>query len=471
MRLASLFSALGLTGSVLELSTTDVDAYVERETPAARAGLLANIGPDGAKSHGALAGLVIASPSTHDPNYLYSWTRDSALVFKLLIEGLVSGDDPSFRGLVDAYVAVEARLQKTPNPSGPADQGGLGEPKFNINGTAFTSPWGRPQRDGPALRSTALMQYANWLLDSGNATYVQKTLWPIIELDLDYVAASWGQTTFDLWEEINSSSFFTAAVQHRSLREGSTIATRLQRRSKSQAYSIQADGLLCFMQSFWNSSASYIKANTGGGRSGLDANTVLAAIHTFDPAAGCDATTFQPCSDRALANLKAYVDSFRRVYPLNKRVAAGAPVAVGRYPEDVYYGGNPWYLATLAVAEQLYDALITWNALGALSVTPTSQPFFAQFAPGIAPGDYATDTETYTQLTDAIRAHADGFVAVVAAHTPPGGGLAEQFDRTGGRPVSAADLTWSYAAALTAFRGRRGGFGGGWGAWGLEAVC
>ena len=30
------------------------------------------------------AGLVIASPSTENPDYLYSWTRDSALVFKLL---------------------------------------------------------------------------------------------------------------------------------------------------------------------------------------------------------------------------------------------------------------------------------------------------------------------------------------------------------------------------------------------------
>ena len=45
-------------------------------------------------------------------------------------------------------------------------------------------------------------------------------------------------------------------------------------------------------------------ANTGGGRSGIDANTVLASIHTFDVDAGCDTVTFQPCSDIALSNLK-----------------------------------------------------------------------------------------------------------------------------------------------------------------------
>lgn len=75
------------------------------------------------------------------------------------------------------------------------------------------------------------------------------------------------------------------------------------------------------------------------------------------------------------------------------------------------------------------------------------------------------------QLSDAIRAHADGFVKIVARYTPPDGRLAEQFDKNSGKPTSAADLTWSYAAALSAFRSKKGGFGGSWGAKGLEAVC
>jgi glucoamylase len=101
-------------------------------------------------------------------------------------------------------------------------------------------------------------------------------------------------------------------------------------------------------QSFWDSDGAHIVANTGGGRSGLDSNTVLASIHTFDPTAGCDPVTYQPCSDRALANLKKYVDSFRRVYPLNKGARATDPVATGRYPEDIYFGGNvrvSWFLS------------------------------------------------------------------------------------------------------------------------------
>ena len=81
-------------------------------------------------------------------------------------------------------------------------------------------------------------------------------------------------------------------------------------------------------------------SNTGGGRSGKDANTALASIHIFDPAAGCDAVTFQPCSDKALSSLKVYVDSFRSIYSINNGIASNAAVATGRYPEDVYFNGN-----------------------------------------------------------------------------------------------------------------------------------
>jgi hypothetical protein len=93
-------------------------------------------------------------------------------------------------------------------------------------------------------------------------------------------------------------------------------------------------------QSFKNSAGGYYTANTGGGRSGIDSNTILASIQTFDPAAICDPVTFQPCSDVALSNLKVYVDSFRRIYTINNGIAPNAAVATGRYPEDVYYGGN-----------------------------------------------------------------------------------------------------------------------------------
>ncbi|EKM51697.1 glycoside hydrolase family 15 protein [Phanerochaete carnosa HHB-10118-sp] len=472
MRFLVLTSLASLLTSVLGQSSS-VDSYVASESPIAKAGLLANIGPSGAKSSGAKAGVVIASPSTTNPDYLYTWVRDSSLVFKTIIDQYTSGQDTSTRSLIDEFVSAEATLQQVTNPSGSVTTGGLGEPKFNIDETAFTGAWGRPQRDGPALRSTAIINYANWLIANDNSSWVTNNLWPIIKLDLDYVANNWNQSTYDLWEEVDSSSFFTTAVQHRALREGSTLATKIGQTSVVSGYNTQADNLLCFLESYWNPSGAYITANTGGGRSGKDANTVLASIHTFDPAAGCDATTFQPCSDKALSNLKVYVDSFRSIYGVNSDIASNAAVATGRYPEDVYYNGNPWYLATFAVAEQLYDSLIVWNAQGSLTVTSTSLPFFQQFLSSVTAGTYASSTSTFQTLITDIKTFADGFVAMNDKCTPSGGGLSEQYDKNTGSPISAADLTWSYASALTAFAARSGFASPGWGAQGLSvpATC
>ncbi|KAF5315001.1 hypothetical protein D9619_007127 [Psilocybe cf. subviscida] len=444
-----------------------VDSYVATESPIAKAGLLANIGPSGSKSSGAKAGLVIASPSTVNPDYLFTWSRDSALVFKTIVDQFTRGEDNTLRTSIDQYLTAQTALQQVSNPSGTVSTGGLAEPKFNIDGTAFTGPWGRPQRDGPALRATALITYANWLISNSNTSFVTSKIWPVVKLDLDYTATFWNQSTFDLWEEISSSSFFTSAVQHRALREGIALANKLGQTSVVSGYTTQANNILCFLQSYWNPSGGFMTANTGGGRSGRDANTALASIHIFDPAAGCDAATFQPCSDKALSSLKVYVDSFRSIYSINSGIASNAAVATGRYPEDVYFNGNPWYLTTAAVAEQLYDALIVWNQQKSLTVTSTSLAFFRQFAPSVAAGTFASTTSTFTTITGAVKTFADGFLAINAKFTPSNGGLSEQFDKGTGSPLSAADLTWSYASALTVFAARKGTVPASWGANGL----
>jgi glucoamylase len=177
-----------------------------------------------------------------------------------------------------------------------------------------------------------------------------------------------------------------------------------------------------------------------------------------------------------------YVNAFRSIYSINSDIAENQGSATGRYPEDVYFNGNvrfsscmihvlflihklqPWYLATLAVAEQLYDALIVWNQQQSLTITAISQPFFAVFLPDIATGTYTSSTSTYTNLLAAIEIYADSFVAVVARYTPSGGGLSEQFNKNDGSPLSAVDLSWNYAAVLTVFDARQGIVPASWGA-------
>lgn len=149
------------------------------------------------------------------------------------------------------------------------------------------------------------------------------------------------------------------------------------------------------------------------------------------------------------------VDSFR-FYNINAGIPNGTAIAVGRYAEDVYYGGNPWYLNTLAVAEQLYDAIFVWQQQGSITVTEISHQFFLDLVPDLPVGTYKNGYETFSSIVEAVSVYADGFVNVVATYTPDDGSLDEQFSKDDGTPLSAVDLTWSYASFLTAMA-RRGG--------------
>ncbi|KAL2160084.1 hypothetical protein VTH06DRAFT_1739 [Thermothelomyces fergusii] len=447
------------------LSKRATDDFIKTETPIAWEKLRCNIGADGCAAAGAAAGAVIASPSKSDPDYFYTWTRDAGLVLTGLVDALSHNYSSAVQRNIQDYIIAQAKLQGVSNPSGSfADGAGLGEPKFHVDLTQFTGAWGRPQRDGPPLRAIALIRYAKWLVANGYKDTASSVVWPVIKNDLAYAAQYWNETGFDLWEEVPGSSFFTIASTHRALVEGAALASQLN--TECSACIIVAPQVLCFQQSFWNPSGGYVVSNINGGydRSGKDLNSILASIHTFDPAVGCDAVTFQPCSDKALSNHKAYVDSFRGVYAINSGIAQGKAVAVGRYSEDVYYNGNPWYLANFAAAEQLYDAIFVWKKQQSIQVTQLSLPFFRDLIPSISTGTYTPSSSTYQQILDAVLAYADGFIDIAAKYTPTDGSLAEQYTRDSGKPISARDLTWSYAAFLSAADRRAGIVPAGWSA-------
>ncbi|PLB55671.1 putative glucoamylase precursor [Aspergillus steynii IBT 23096] len=428
----------------------DIDAFLEKQTPIAKQGVLDNIGADGERVEGAAAGIVVASPSKEDPD---------CLTMLAVVEQFLGGDD-SLESLIQDYVDSQAKQQTVSNPSGDLSDGtGLGEPKFHVDISAFTDSWGRPQRDGPPLRASALIAYGNSLIAKDQKSLAQDNIWPIVQNDLSYVGQYWNESTFDLWEEVQGSSFFTTAVQHKALVEGKAFAEALGQACDSCSVAPQ---ILCHLQDFWDGSAVVSNIPTSG-RSGLDANSLLTSIHTFDPTADCDDVTFQPCSSRALSNHKAVVDSFRSIYNVNDGRGAGKAAAVGRYAEDTYQGGNPWYLTTLAAAEVLYDALYQWDKQGSLTVTDTSLPFFQDLASNTTTGSYSKSSAEYTALTSAVKTYADGFVSVVQEYTPSDGGLAEQFTRDNGDPTSAVDLTWSFASFLTAASRRAGDVPASWG--------
>lgn len=74
----------------------------------------------------------------------YTWTRDSALVFKCIVDLFSKSYDSKLQTEIENYVVAQAHIQGVSNPSGSLSDGsGLGEPKFNVDFSAFTGAWGR----------------------------------------------------------------------------------------------------------------------------------------------------------------------------------------------------------------------------------------------------------------------------------------------------------------------------------------
>src|SRR5206468_634789 len=111
---------------------------------------------------------------------------------------------------------------------------------------------------------------------------------------------------------------------------------------------------------FWRSDLGYFVASqnyvSGANykNSGLDVAVILGVLR------GDAGDHFLPASHPSVLATAQHLISAFSFYPVNRnRQAPGA--AVGRYPEDRYSGidfngGNPWILATAAVAELYYRA-------------------------------------------------------------------------------------------------------------------
>lgn len=133
----------GLVRNNGEVIKRSVDSFVATESPIALSRLLCNIGANGCYTQGVASGAVIASPSKANPDYWYTWTRDAGLTLKELIDIFANGYNATLQSDIQNYITAQATLQGVSNPSGSLSNGaGLGEPKFNVDLSAFTGDWG-----------------------------------------------------------------------------------------------------------------------------------------------------------------------------------------------------------------------------------------------------------------------------------------------------------------------------------------
>ncbi|KAI9789153.1 MAG: Glucoamylase, intracellular sporulation-specific [Candelina submexicana] len=461
---------------------TSLEDWLQEEQDVAFARLLANIAP-GQNTEGVPNGTIVASPSKKAPDYFYQWTRDAAIT-ALTLTRIASSDPGSLSSLeilnfLEYYASLQSRLQHQSNPSGTfADLSGLGEPKFNADGSAYEGSWGRPQRDGPALRALALITYLRlynhtypslWAGEFGKGWYsdLYEPSMPadsVIKADLEYVSHYWRDAGFDLWEEMRGLHFFTAMVQKRALTEGAEIAGAFGDVGAQEWYKKQANAMERFVEGFWSKEEGHLVATLDTRRSGLDCGVVLGALHGTH--SGVSKARFPPWSDEVLVSMLRLIEDQQMRFPVNAAAAASndplAGTAVGRYPEDVYDGygtsiGHPWFLCTASVAEILYRTTVKLAAQGWLEITPVGLEFWGALNPDDIhnTGTIVAGLAEFNRTLRRLREVGDDFLAIVKQHADAEGSLSEQFDRVTGFESGAPDLTWSYGALLEALDWRK----------------
>jgi glucoamylase len=386
-------------------------------------------------------GCILASPAWENTgadvnqDYVFNWTRDAAVVAIELAAGPLPTDQP----LID-YVQFAQTCQNSASAFGHFDRA-----SFFINGTPRT--YWTDQTDGPALQTLAILQmYAQ--LDAPT----QAVAGAVIAANLNFLQNAYQGETVNLWEEETGVSFFARSVQLECFQAISANSLGI---GVPGWLSTAIPWLQNALASHWNGQyyQSLLPAPTDS-KAPYDPNIdiVLAATYGAVPVTDTKllATAGQLRSQWADPASPNY-------YPINgydQQLSSG-PVGplLGRYPGDTYDGDtndpatrdHPWALSTANFAALYYRLAQEVTSTGTVPLDSLSATFFSQIGvdASTTPKDAAASLESYgDQMMQALLYHSDHFE------------LSEQFDAWTGYEKSVSDLSWSYAAFLSALRAK-----------------
>jgi glucoamylase len=393
-----------------------------------------------------LPGCVIAAPSypANAPgisqDYVFNWVRDAAITALEITAASSSEPGRPVEALVD-YVSFADLCQRNAAPT-------KGHACFTIDGRP--RPWSE-QNDGPAIQTVAILA-AFHQLDPAT----QQVATALIGRNLEFLLGCYTDQTTNLWEEHIGFSFFARSVQLRCFRE---VAANTVGIPVPDGIADAIAWLENALETHWN--GSYYTTMIGGAAPGDPRQP--AVPDGYDPNIDIvQASTYGavPCTDTKLLATAAQLISHwadqdsPEVYPVNLTDAAvGLGPMLGRYPGDLYDGGSdslgdhPWALCTANFAQLYYELATEVKVSGVLPLDELSETFFGQV--GI------TAATTVDSAVDVLRAAGDAMLTAVVYHSDHLE-LSEQFDGVSGYEKSVHDLTWSYAAFLSAVRARTG---------------
>jgi glucoamylase len=408
--------------------------------------MLRNVASDGylfsdPLDHGlySLPGCVIAAPSFPantpgvDQDYVFNWTRDAAITaIEIAAARLPSANGSGVKPLID-YVSFAQTCQTNAMPT-------LGHACFTIEGGP--RPWSE-QSDGPALQTLAILKAFDQL-DSPTQTIAKQ----VIGKNMNYLLGVYQNPTTNLWEEQSGLSFFARSVQ---LLCFQMIQSNAYGIAVPQATAAAINWLTAQLATHWNGT-SYVSIMQPV-PPGYDPNIDIVSACIYGAI---------PCTDTKLLATAAKLrgqwadDGSPEQYPINaadKRLGIGP--LLGRYPGDRYdgdmadniLGRHPWALCTCNFAELYYRLA---NEIAKSRVIPFdqySEPFFRPIN--------ITSNTPFATAVSSLQNAGDAMLRAVIYHSD-NLELSEQFDGVSGFEKSVRNLTWSYAAFLSAVRAKTG---------------
>jgi glucoamylase len=382
-------------------------------------------------------GAVLASPSWENSvtrvtqDYVYHWTRDAAIVAIELAWAYSSGTLPDNQPLID-YVTFSQECQRS--------AGDFDRASFYLNGTQ--RPW-TDQTDGPALQTIALLAMYPQLDAPTQAIAVQ-----LINANLNFLEGAYQGGTYNLWEEEYGYSFFARSVQ---LRCFQAVAANTIGVTVPAWLSTALTWLTSALDSHWNGQVyqSVLPVPTDY-RAPYDPNIdiVMSAIY------GAESVTDPRLLATAAALRAQWADpGSKYYYPVNGADAsAGLGPLLGRYPGDVYdgdtdalVGDHPWALTTANFAELYYRLAAKITSSRTVPADALSATFLSQVG--------VTATTAPPNAAASLRTAGDAMLQAIVYHSDHLE-LSEQFDAVTGFEKSVSNLSWSYAAFLSAVRAR-----------------
>ena len=274
----------------------------------------------------------------------------------------------------------------------------------------------------------------------------------IIREDLDAVVKHHNDRGFDLWEYSIGFHFYTRMVQEGALLKGQGYFKNCSRSEWTRA----ANELRRQLERHWHPEFGTIGDDLSNGpgrdsdgrlidgdKSAFSTSVVLAVNH-----AALSGKAYDSLDKRVWSSLWKQEEYFLSNFPFNANRKLGP--GIGRGPNDDYYGGNAFFFLTAAFAEHDFRvASRLAQEQGVLIADKERLPTLAH----VLQSSLKKGTEfrlPSRELAEAFVREGDAFLETILDVIPDDGAMAEQFSKADGSPVSAKDLSWSYAAALTA---------------------